>query len=131
MASLPLSSLCGSSQGNNLTSKKRKTTDQAAKTSDNEKKSADEKHPPSFSLIEDPYNPDYERFPLFKGVPTHKIVVKAGESLFLPAGWFHHVTSRGGLHMAVNYWFHPPPYPDALHEEEFAEKVAAMKKALA
>lgn len=45
----------------------------------------------------------------------------AGEMLYLPAGWFHEVTSHGaalagdgvnsspsGLHMAFNYWFHPP-----------------------
>ena len=31
--------------------------------------------------------------------------------LYLPAGWFHEVTSEGGGregHCAFNYWFHPP-----------------------
>ena len=39
----------------------------------------------------------------------------AGDILYLPAGWFHEVTSRNtapidglGWHMALNYWFHPP-----------------------
>lgn len=36
----------------------------------------------------------------------------AGQMLYLPAGWFHQVTSRtapgGTCHLAFNYWFHPP-----------------------
>lgn len=33
--------------------------------------------------------------------------------LYLPAGWFHNVYSKGskktdGIHMAMNYWMHPP-----------------------
>ena len=27
--------------------------------------------------------------------------------LYLPAGWFHEVSSLGA-HCALNYWFHPP-----------------------
>lgn len=38
--------------------------------------------------------------------------VAAGDMLYLPAGWFHEVTSFGELetggHLAFNYWFHPP-----------------------
>eukprot|EP00300_Choanocystis_sp_HF-7_P007532 c15342_g1_i2.p1 GENE.c15342_g1_i2~~c15342_g1_i2.p1 ORF type:complete len:509 (+),score=114.13 c15342_g1_i2:51-1577(+) len=62
-----------------------------------------------------------------------KLTIKAGEMLFLPAGWFHEVESFGatkeqiekdepsggeaafegelevvGEHMALNFWFHPP-----------------------
>ena len=32
--------------------------------------------------------------------------------LYLPAGWFHEVTSfsdqDSSMHLALNYWFHPP-----------------------
>lgn len=28
--------------------------------------------------------------------------------LYLPAGWFHEVSSFGSDHMAFNYWLHPP-----------------------
>ena len=32
--------------------------------------------------------------------------------LYLPAGWFHEVTSfsdkGSSMHLALNYWFHPP-----------------------
>ena len=50
----------------------------------------------------------------------------AGEMLYLPASWWHEVSSQsstaGDVHMALNYWFHPPndlkkmatPYADAL-----------------
>lgn len=44
------------------------------------------------------------------------VELAAGDVLYLPAGWFHEVSSMGnieqdndnGVHMAVNYWFHPP-----------------------
>jgi Cupin-like domain len=57
--------------------------------------------------------------------------MRAGDVLYLPAGWFHEVfsmgsdmatgkdvdrtessaqatTSNNGIHMAINYWVHPP-----------------------
>jgi hypothetical protein len=41
--------------------------------------------------------------------------VRAGEILYLPAGWFHEVSSMNSPgdgspknHAALNYWFHPP-----------------------
>jgi quercetin dioxygenase-like cupin family protein len=40
-----------------------------------------------------------------------EVTIKAGEMLFIPAGWFHEVRSTGGGkvgHLALNYWFHPP-----------------------
>ncbi|EJK68148.1 hypothetical protein THAOC_10698, partial [Thalassiosira oceanica] len=58
---------------------------------------------------------------------SHPLVLEAnaafcelgrGDMLYLPASWFHEVTSRGedvgggkgdgGVHLALNYWFHPP-----------------------
>jgi len=57
------------------------------------------------------------------------VELEAGDVLYLPAGWFHEVKSRGdsddgasdddadianvGVHMAVNYWLHPPDVDDA------------------
>lgn len=55
--------------------------------------------------------------------------VNAGDILYLPASWFHEVTSfgdhgkvdndndgnsrdHGDGHLALNYWFHPPDAPD-------------------
>lgn len=50
----------------------------------------------------------------------HVIEIKAGEMLYLPASWWHEVTSTGTEepHMAFNYWFHPP---DALDKDRFDE----------
>ncbi|KAI4304188.1 hypothetical protein MLD38_039737 [Melastoma candidum] len=64
----------------------------------------------------DPYpSPeDLERmkreFPLyFNGPKPIEVTVKAGEMLYLPSMWFHHVQQngdeRGGLAVAVNYWY--------------------------
>ena len=69
------------------------------------------------------------RVPL-KGCPQPiEVHLKAGQMLYLPASWFHEVTSFSGpsvavnghaegkndtrnsdtqFHMALNYWFHPP-----------------------
>lgn len=34
-------------------------------------------------------NPDYNKFPLFKNAEALKITLKPGETLFIPAGWWH------------------------------------------
>ncbi len=36
-------------------------------------------------------NPDFEKHPLFQGVDKIEIVLRPGEVLFLPVGWWHHV----------------------------------------
>ncbi|EPS68713.1 phospholipase-like protein, partial [Genlisea aurea] len=64
----------------------------------------------------DPYpEPDekqraMERFPLYYNGPTPlQVTVKAGQMLYLPSMWFHHVRQvqdgSGGLTVAVNYWY--------------------------
>ncbi|CAL1697477.1 unnamed protein product [Somion occarium] len=65
-------------------------------------------------------------FPNFTKASTPYIVeLNAGEMLYLPASWWHEVTSSSGngngIHMAFNYWFYPPtgdsfkqPYEDTL-----------------
>jgi hypothetical protein len=40
-------------------------------------------------------NPDYERFPLFAGIRTIDVLLAPGEILFLPVGYWHHVTGVG------------------------------------
>jgi hypothetical protein len=37
----------------------------------------------------DYFNPDYERFPLFREVRPVTITVEEGETLFFPSGWWH------------------------------------------
>lgn len=88
----------------------------------------DKSDPPSFSRV------DYERldeFPLFKGAIPMEFTVSAGEALYLPAGWFHDVSSQetGSGHVAFNYWFHPPPLGarHALWTEDFQRSIVEKK----
>lgn len=52
---------------------------------------------------------DMARFPLyFEGPKPFECTVKAGEILYLPSMWFHHVRQTpdsSGLTVAVNYWY--------------------------
>ncbi|KAK9811206.1 hypothetical protein WJX73_010422 [Symbiochloris irregularis] len=71
--------------------------------------------PPNFSSIEVVKTDAQLRrtHPLFPG-RCHAVTcsLEAGQMLYLPAGWFHCVTSHSlpgtRSHLAVNYWFHPP-----------------------
>ncbi|KAK3133661.1 hypothetical protein QOZ80_6AG0539440 [Eleusine coracana subsp. coracana] len=61
----------------------------------------------------DPYPASLEEeaasFPLyFDGPPPIRCTVRAGEMLYLPSMWFHHVSQSpgpNGLTIAVNYWY--------------------------
>ncbi|WOK95769.1 hypothetical protein Cni_G04476 [Canna indica] len=64
----------------------------------------------------DPYPPSPEdvakqrsRFPLyFEGAKPFECTVKAGEILYLPSMWFHHVSQTpdcNGRTIAINYWY--------------------------
>ncbi|MGO9198049.1 MAG: cupin-like domain-containing protein [Acidimicrobiales bacterium] len=41
----------------------------------------------------DPLAPDLDRFPAFEGVHQLHVTVGPGEALFIPVGWWHHVTA--------------------------------------
>eukprot|EP00903_Cladosiphon_okamuranus_P005482 g5466.t2 len=85
--------------------------------------------PANFSKV-DPSLPRAElakRFPLFLEAECCTVEVKAGQMLFLPAGWFHEVSSVGSEdgHMAFNYWFHPPDSfdsPSAPYKSSFWQR---------
>jgi Cupin-like domain len=79
--------------------------------------------PDSFSKI-NPCQSDqtalHKEFPSYSNCRQVMVHLKAGQQLYLPAGWFHEVTSKssssssssssslGQCHMALNYWYHPP-----------------------
>jgi len=71
--------------------------------------------PPHFSTVDASRLQD---FPLFAEATCVHADVAAGELLFLPAGWWHEVTSwsdgsaGSDTHLAVNWWFHPPDTAD-------------------
>lgn len=74
-------------------------------------------------------------FPGFSELSMAEVQVNPGEMLYLPAGWFHEVTSSGGEgggHLAFNYWMHPPtsatweaPYPDGYWAHRYAARLPA------
>ena len=52
----------------------------------------------------DPLNPDLKTFPDFAHARSITVTVKAGEVLYLPSLWFHHVRQTHGC-IAVNFWY--------------------------
>lgn len=62
---------------------------------------------PHFSRI-DTELVDTGRFPKYRDARPSRVDIEAGDLLFLPAGWFHEVQSRGE-HIALNFWADPPP----------------------
>lgn len=58
----------------------------------------------------DAFNPDVQRFPRYeKAEPTRiEFFLERNEMLFLPAGWFHQVSSSG-RHIAVSFFAETPP----------------------
>ncbi|KAG7464348.1 hypothetical protein JOB18_037318 [Solea senegalensis] len=52
----------------------------------------------------DPLDPDLERYPQYQRARPLRCSVKAGEMLYLPSLWFHHVRQTHGC-IAVNFWY--------------------------
>ncbi|TKC90316.1 cupin-like domain-containing protein [Trinickia terrae] len=50
--------------------------------------------------------PDLERYPDFARASPMRFTMEAGELLFLPAFWWHHV-SAPGVAVSVNFWWQP------------------------
>jgi hypothetical protein len=67
-----------------------------------------EANPVLFGSPFDPEAPDYEAFPLARKAQPVECTVGAGEMLYLPAGWFHHVRSLE-LSMSANRWTRDQP----------------------
>ncbi|EIW57046.1 Clavaminate synthase-like protein [Trametes versicolor FP-101664 SS1] len=78
---------------------------------------------PTTAVLPETYSP--ADFPgLKKTTEPYVVELSEGEMLYLPASWWHEVTSTstGDVHMAFNYWFYPPdaldnfgaPYSDTL-----------------
>ncbi|XP_048456421.1 bifunctional peptidase and (3S)-lysyl hydroxylase JMJD7 [Rhincodon typus] len=52
----------------------------------------------------DPVNPDLSRYPEYSHARPLHCTVRAGEMLYLPSLWFHHVQQSHGC-IAVNFWY--------------------------
>jgi len=79
-------------------------------------------------------------FDLAKASTPFVVEINPGEMLYLPASWWHEVTSSSpdnsssNIHMAFNYWFYPPdglkdfdePYRDDVVWEYLRSRVSDM-----
>jgi hypothetical protein len=66
----------------------------------------------ALGLVDAP-SKDYDHL---RDLPHHVIELREGEMLYLPASWWHEVTSQSSdstYHAALNYWLYPP---DALDD---------------
>ena len=63
-------------------------------------------NPPPLSLV-NPEAPDFERFPKFHEALAAASVASldAGDAIFVPKYWWHHVTSLDPYNVMVNYWW--------------------------
>jgi len=61
---------------------------------------------PCISLV-DFANPDHARFPRFRSALEHARVAElgAGDALYIPLHWWHHVVSLDVCNVLVNYWW--------------------------
>lgn len=64
----------------------------------------------SVSLV-DFANPDYQQFPKFKQALQQAQIadMEAGDAIFIPSMWWHHVQSFGELNVLINYWWRDTP----------------------
>lgn len=62
------------------------------------------------------HQPDFARFPKFRQALEHAHVaeLEAGDAIFIPSMWWHHVEGLSAFNILVNYWWrHTPPYMDS------------------
>lgn len=61
---------------------------------------------PCISLV-DFAQPDFARFPRFRAALEHALVAElaAGDAIYIPTRWWHHVVSLDVCNVLVNYWW--------------------------
>lgn len=59
----------------------------------------------------DTSNPDLQRFPKYAQAMQQAVVfdVEAGDAVFIPSMWWHHVESLESFNVLVNYWWRTTP----------------------
>ncbi len=72
----------------------------------------------------DPLNPDYHLYPQYQKCHKYIAKVEAGDILYLPSLWFHHVTQSDKT-IAVNFWY-DMQYDIKYNYFKFAEAVSGI-----
>lgn len=72
----------------------------------------------------DPLNPDLKTHPQYAKAKPVTCVVNAGEMLYLPSLWFHHVQQAHGC-IAINFWY-DMEYDIKYNYFKFVEKVSEI-----
>jgi lysine-specific demethylase 8 len=62
-------------------------------------------HPRGGHCAVDLDDPDYLRHPRLRRARGYQCVLRPGESLYIPTGWFHHVVHLSPVTIAVNFWW--------------------------
>ena len=77
----------------------------------------------SISIV-DFKNPDFEKFPRFREALASAQVaeLEAGDAIFIPSMWWHHVEGLSAFNVLVNYWWNSMPYfiPTPMHALYYA-----------
>ena len=57
------------------------------------------------------HNPDFEKFPRFREALRHAQVaeLEAGDAVYIPSMWWHHVEGLEAFNVLVNYWWRETP----------------------
>jgi hypothetical protein len=71
--------------------------------------------------------PDLQRFPRFATAWAQALraTLAAGDALYIPPLWWHHVASRRPLNLLVNYWWRAQAAPSGLQALEQARAAFA------
>jgi Cupin-like domain len=66
-------------------------------------------------------DPDFTRYPKFRDALSvaQVAVLEAGDCLFIPPLWWHHVESLEPFNVLVNYWWHDPLGANSLADSAF------------
>merc|ERR1719262_1669522 len=55
-------------------------------------------------IVIDPLNPNFTEYPEFRKTTPFYLRLNAGDILYLPSLWFHHLRQSHGC-IAVNFWY--------------------------
>jgi hypothetical protein len=74
------------------------------------------------------HDPDFARFPRFREALAHALCAElgAGDAIFIPPLWWHHVESLGRFNVLVNYWWHAAGGPSIGTASGFDSLLHAM-----